>query len=186
MRIVPQETDSTPSELQDPSDFLSTGDMARITGNSLRTVRFYEEAGILRPERRSNGGHRLFSKLELERLRLITNLRAAGLSLDEIRVLLDLKEKSSSPVAASLALIQAVDHQLAGLEERIAVLTHLRDEFIATRTMLKDCKACTDTGFPEACGSCEKLAQRELPASMRVLWGLRPSGADSETKRPNT
>ena len=42
--------------------------MARLTGNTLRTVRFYEEAGILRPDRRSAGGHRLFSQHELERL----------------------------------------------------------------------------------------------------------------------
>jgi MerR family Zn(II)-responsive transcriptional regulator of zntA len=177
MRYVPHVDDLTPSDPHDPSDLLSTGDMARITGNTLRTVRFYEEAGILRPERRSNGGHRLFSKVELERLQLITNLRAAGLSLDEIRLMLDLKEKSSSAVNASSALMQAVDQQLVSLDERIAVLTKLRDELVTTRTFLKDCKACTDTGFPEACASCEKLGNRELPASMRVLWGLRPSGS---------
>jgi len=59
-------------------DLLSTGDMARLTGNTLRTVRFYEEAGILHPERRSTGGHRLFTHAELERLQLISDLRAAG------------------------------------------------------------------------------------------------------------
>lgn len=39
---------------------LTTGEMARQSSNTLRTVRFYEEEGILRPVRRTDGGHRLF------------------------------------------------------------------------------------------------------------------------------
>lgn len=155
-------------------DLLSTGDMARLTGNTLRTVRFYEEAGILRPERRSAGGHRLFNHHELQRLQLISDLRAAGLSLDEIRSLLELKEASNTAATASTSLIGAVDRQLAMLDERIAVLGRLRTEFARTRELLASCRTCTDTRFPEACVSCEKLTSRgELPAAAQVLWGVR-------------
>lgn len=152
---------------------LSTGDMARITGNTLRTVRFYEEAGILRPERRSTGGHRLFGRSDLERLRLITDLRAAGLSLDEIRDMLELKERSRSAVTASTAVLDAVDRQLTTLETRIAALTRLRDELTDARAHLLTCRSCTDTGFPEACGGCEKLPAKSVPVAMRVLWGIK-------------
>lgn len=168
--------DSPPDEAPDATEMLTTGDMARLTGNTLRTVRFYEEAGIVRPERRSTGGHRLFSHFELDRLRLITNLRAAGLSLEEIRVMLELKERSASAASGSSALVDAVERQIATLDERIEALAGLRDELLATRSAMSDCQACTEDGFPEACGSCSKLSARELPKTMRVLWALRPSG----------
>jgi MerR family Zn(II)-responsive transcriptional regulator of zntA len=155
-------------------DFLSTGDMARMTGNTLRTVRFYEEAGILNPERRSAGGHRLFSKIELQRLQLISDLRAAGLSLDEIRALLEVKAKSTTAVGASTTIIAEVDKQLAVLDQRIAVLSKLRTELATARNTLQVCRTCTDVGFPDSCLSCDKLTtQGAVPASLGVLWGLR-------------
>jgi len=152
---------------------LSTGDMARLTGNTLRTVRFYEEAGILRPERRSTGGHRLFSKRELERLQLISDLRATGLALDEIRALLEVKDRGTTAISASTAVVKAVELQLATLDERIAVLTRLRGELGRVRTVLEHCFSCTDSAFPQGCEGCEQLSSKgELPTSVRVLWGL--------------
>ena len=71
---------------------LTTGEMARRSGNTLRTVRFYEEEGILRAVRRTDGGHRLFDEPELERLTLVTDMRSAGLSLDEIKHILEVKQ----------------------------------------------------------------------------------------------
>src|SRR5260221_5999883 len=59
----------------------TTGEMARLSNNTLRTVRFYEEAGILRPVGRTEGGHRLFERPELDRLLLVSDLREAGMSL---------------------------------------------------------------------------------------------------------
>jgi DNA-binding transcriptional MerR regulator len=155
-------------------ELLSTGDMARLTGNTLRTVRFYEEAGLLKAERRSSGGHRMFGRSDLDRLQLISDLRAAGLSLEEIRELLELKQASNSAKSASSAVVDAVERQIAVLDHKLSVLTRLRAELAGARHMLGDCRACTDHGFPDACDGCEKLAARgELPASMRVLWSVR-------------
>jgi DNA-binding transcriptional MerR regulator len=70
--------------------------MARQSGSTVRTVRFYEEAGLIQPVQRTDGGHRLFPERELHRLRLVSDLRAAGLSLDGIRDLLDAKLGASS------------------------------------------------------------------------------------------
>ncbi len=166
---LPERPDDSPKK----DGLLSTGDMARLTGNTLRTVRFYEEAGILEPERRSAGGHRLFSRRELDRLQFISDLRAAGLSLEEIRDLLQLKRASTSACAASQAVIGAIDGELARLDQRIAVLSRLRAELAGARRVLGDCQACTDTGFPEACSACGKLAAHgELPTSLRALWSI--------------
>ena len=55
--------------------------MARLSESTLRTVRFYEQEGLIEPERRSACGHRLFSGRELLKLQLALDLREAGLSL---------------------------------------------------------------------------------------------------------
>ena len=75
---------------------LTTGEMARLSNSTLRTVRFYEEEGILRPARRTEGGHRLFERSELDRLMLVTDMRMAGLSLDDIKAILEVKKAAST------------------------------------------------------------------------------------------
>ncbi len=56
----------------------SSGDLARSTGNTVRTIRFYEEQGLLRPAVISEGGHRRYTEEDLEKLRLIGDLRFSG------------------------------------------------------------------------------------------------------------
>ncbi len=153
---------------------LTTGDMARLTGNTLRTVRFYEEAGILRPAARSAGGHRLFSSRELERLSFITDMRAAGMSLDEIRLLLELKCNADDAKVAACSAIAALDQQIHGLEQKISVLTRLCSELCQARAILQRCKSCSNARlFPDACDECVVVRDEpELPKSMRVLWSV--------------
>ncbi len=73
-----------------PAEF-SSGDLARTTGETVRTIRFYEEQGLLRPSLVSGRGHRRYTEDDLERLGLILDLREVGLSLCEIRTLLELR-----------------------------------------------------------------------------------------------
>ncbi len=159
---------------------LTTGDMARLTGNTLRTVRFYEEAGILRPDRRSAGGHRLFGRRELDRLQFITDMRAAGLSLEAIRAMLEVKDRAENGQAAAEEALTNIDEQITSLDNKIEIFTRLRDELKQARDILQNCKSCTnDRCFPDACNECDVVSKHpKLPTSMRVLWSV---GADSES-----
>lgn len=158
---------------------LTTGDMARLSNNTLRTVRFYEEAGILRPDRRSAGGHRLFSPRELERLQFVTDMRAVGLSLDRIRQLLELKGHAPDGPRAATEICGALAEQIAALDDKIRAFSRLHQELVRARELLQDCRRCAgDNGFPERCDDCDVLqAQQPLPPAMRVLWALG-SGED--------
>lgn len=153
---------------------LTTGDMARLTGNTLRTVRFYEEAGILRPDRRSAGGHRLFGRRELDRLQFITDMRSAGLSLEAIRSMLELKDRSENGQKAAEEALGAIDEQISSLENKLEIFTRLRTELIQAREILMSCKDCTNERcFPDACDECDVVTDRpKLPTSMRVLWSI--------------
>lgn len=65
------------------------GEVAERTGLSHRTIRYYEEMGLVVPSARTEGGFRLYSEADVERLQLITPMKPLGFSIDEIRELLD-------------------------------------------------------------------------------------------------
>jgi len=73
---------------------LRIGDVARIVGTTPRTIRYYEEIGLLPgPPNRLAGGHRLYTEAEVDRLREVMRLRnLLGVSLEELKTLLDAEE----------------------------------------------------------------------------------------------
>jgi MerR family Zn(II)-responsive transcriptional regulator of zntA len=160
--------------------------MARHSNNTLRTVRFYEEEGILRPVRRTEGGHRLFGKSELERLMLVTDMRAAGLSLDEIKQILAVKESAASGGEASKMATKVLAAKIDELREKLQELTRLQDDLMKTSDVMSVCLECHDPRFPLDCNSCARLqAVPNLPRSMRVLWStngrMKGSGGSGES-----
>jgi DNA-binding transcriptional MerR regulator len=156
--------------------------MARLSNNTLRTVRFYEEEGILRPAGRTEGGHRLFEPAELDRLMLITDLRLAGLSLDEIRQILDVKQGATSGADAARIAMRMLGSRIDELGTKVAVLTRLRDDLVRTAGIFAACAECTDgASFPHGCDACPQLGGPEQrPRSMRVLWGVGASAPPVE------
>jgi MerR family copper efflux transcriptional regulator len=81
----------------DQAALLQIGEVAENVGLSLRTVRYYEEVGLVTPASRSEGGFRLYSDADVERLRLLKRMKPLGLSLEEMRELADLIERSELP-----------------------------------------------------------------------------------------
>lgn len=74
----------------------TAGELARWAGVSARTIRFYEEKGILRPRERSDEGYRLYDDSAVLRLQEILMLKYVGLSLEEIRQVLGQGEQMSA------------------------------------------------------------------------------------------
>jgi MerR family transcriptional regulator, copper efflux regulator len=66
------------------------GQVAERTGLSLRTIRFYEESGLVVPTSRSEGGFRLYSADDVARLEVVKRMKPLGFSLEEMRELLTL------------------------------------------------------------------------------------------------
>jgi DNA-binding transcriptional MerR regulator len=97
----------------------SIGDLARRTGLSVRTIRFYSDRGVLPPTSRSPAGYRRYDLDALARLDLIRTLRDLGVDLATIQRVLD-RELSVPEVAAAHA--QALDVQIRTLRLRRAVV----------------------------------------------------------------
>lgn len=121
---------------------LTSGDLARATGNTVRTIRFYEEQGLLRPAEVSDGGHRRYTEEELDRLRLIGDLRELGLSLSDIKAMLDLRAgcDSAAEFAARFHAVLA-DHILQA-QKRIQRLRRVRRELMQARAAVARRLSC--------------------------------------------
>ena len=65
-------------------ELIKIGDLARQTGLSIRTLRYYDEIGLLSPSHRTNAGHRLYESHDIMRLQQIVSLRQLGFSLAEV------------------------------------------------------------------------------------------------------
>jgi DNA-binding transcriptional MerR regulator len=106
----------------------SIGELAERTGVSTRTVRYYEELGLLPGVRRRAGGRRVYGRDEIERLRFIQRLKGLGLSLAEIRELNAVHGIQGSTRQMLLRLEELLERQLADVDHRIDELRALRDE----------------------------------------------------------
>jgi DNA-binding transcriptional MerR regulator len=98
----------------------SIGELARRTGLTVKTIRYYADRGLVGPARRNPAGHRLFEAGDVARLALVRTLRDLGLDLGTIRRLVD-REVGLPEVAAVHA--EALDTQIKTLRLRRAVLT---------------------------------------------------------------
>lgn len=151
-------------------DLLTTGDMARRAQTTLRTVRFYDEAGLLQVAR-GEGGQRLFDEKQLQRLRLACDLREAGLSLAEIKQLFELKAGCRTPKQASDELASRLSEQIDAMQSKIALLRRLREELASTVAVIQECGSCEESGtFPARCDDCEVLDRPDLPRAAKLLW----------------
>lgn len=73
------------------------GEVSERTGLSLRTIRHYEEVGVIGPTERSEGGFRLYTEAETRRLALVRRMRPLGFCLEDVRSLLDVLDRMPEP-----------------------------------------------------------------------------------------
>ena len=144
---------------------LTTGDLARATGETVRTVRFYEEQGLLRPATVSDGGHRRYDESALERLQLILDLRELGLSLQDIRGMLAMREGCRTANEFRGLLRDRLPAHLSRARERIERLRKLEAEL---RQAVQS--VSTDDGDAAAAPCpCDMAARQGAPRIVRVL-----------------
>ena len=80
---------------------MQIGEAAERVGLSIRTIRHYEEAGLVVPSARSEGRFRLYTETDLDRLRVIKRMKPLGFTLDEMRDLLAVLDALGDPATGS-------------------------------------------------------------------------------------
>ncbi|MFD0042471.1 heavy metal-responsive transcriptional regulator [Streptomyces anulatus] len=99
------------------------GELATETGLTTKTIRFYEQVGLLSPPPRTPGGYRDYPPHTVARLAFVRDAQAAGLTLAEIRSVLSLRDSGQAPCTQVGMLIE---EHLAEIDRRIAELRQAR------------------------------------------------------------
>jgi DNA-binding transcriptional MerR regulator len=143
----------------------TSGDLARATGNTVRTIRFYEEEGLLEPSEVSDGGHRRYAAEDLERLNLIGDLRELGMSLCEIRDVLALRKGCSCVAEFATRLEDSLAAHVAEAQKRIERLERVRREIERTLSLVQSHLATADGSVRP----CDLSCGPDAPKMLRVL-----------------
>ncbi|MDO0936754.1 MerR family transcriptional regulator [Streptomyces sp. DG2A-72] len=105
---------------EDGTALFTIGELARATGLTVRTIRYWSDEGALPPVTRSTGGYRLYDAGSVARLELIRTLRELGLGLDDVRKVVSGEQDIASVAATHVA---ALDAQIRSLKVTRAVLS---------------------------------------------------------------
>ncbi|WP_254259303.1 MerR family transcriptional regulator [Leucobacter chinensis] len=112
---------------------IQIGELAERTELSLRTLRHYDEIGLLEPSGRSEGGFRLYTEDDYERLMLIRRMKPLGYSLEQMRDLLRALDATRAENTVGVEAVQLLAEFLTDAEQRRARLEKqlsAADEFI--------------------------------------------------------
>jgi DNA-binding transcriptional MerR regulator len=143
----------------------TSGDLARATGNTVRTIRFYEEEGLLEPAEVSDGGHRRYTDDDLARLTLIGDFRELGMSLCEIRDVLALRKGCSCVSEFAERLEKSMATHIEEAQRRIERLERVRHEIQRTISLVQSHLATGDGSVR----ACDLSCSPDAPKMLRVL-----------------
>jgi len=117
------------------------GQLAEHAGVSQKTLRYYEEIGVIAPPRRMSSGYREYDESSLDRLRFVRAAQAVGLTLGEIREIVAFRDRGEIPCAHVAGLIrQRADE----LDQRI-------EELARMRSVLRGLSRRAETLDPDVC-----------------------------------
>ncbi|KIC19822.1 Cu(I)-responsive transcriptional regulator [Leisingera sp. ANG-Vp] len=102
---------------------MNIGDVASRSGLPAKTIRYYEDIGLIKPHRSANG-YRCFAESDLHKLAFLCRARALGFTIEDCRTLMGLYEDESR---ASADVKQLAQEHLAKIEGKIADLQAMRD-----------------------------------------------------------
>lgn len=104
---------------------MKIGQLSKETGTPVRTIRFYEDKGVLPPPRRTDAGYREYDERAISRLRFVAAAQGAGLRLSEIKGILAVRDRGDAPCEHTIALLVGKRDEI---DSRIKDLKRLRTE----------------------------------------------------------
>jgi len=138
------------------------GELATLTGATTRTLRYYEELGLLEPIRNTSG-QRLYSEDALTRLNFIGELKSGGFSLLEIKAFFESWQDNATGAEASEATMNLVQNKLAEIAELQKKLAKLNDELRGMVGFLMACQSCNRKPSEINCSPCQNHPNEETP-----------------------
>jgi DNA-binding transcriptional MerR regulator len=150
-------------------ELLKIGDFARLADTNLRTLRYYEELGLIHPASRSQGGFRYYRRTDVNRVNLIRDLQELGLHLDRIRELMSARSSGEGREVFFARVRRALEEHDHLLEERMQTLTAQRRRVAQALHKIGECRHCTHSpeqhnNFCQPCGTTGEALPEHLSA----------------------
>ena len=111
-----------------PVTYYQIGELANSVGMSPRTIRYYEEIGLLNSIKRTEGGKRVYTDRDIQRLKFIKRLKHLGLTLSEMHELEDIYQIHRTNRKVLPRLLELLDNHIGKIDERIQNLDRLRED----------------------------------------------------------
>lgn len=113
------------ADLEQQHQTLKIGELSKLSGVGIETLRFYEKSGLLDKPKRTDSGYRMYDAKVLERLTFIKQAQVLGFSLDEIKRIIDERLAGQSPCADVRELVRLRLHEL---DQRMQEMQRYRQE----------------------------------------------------------
>jgi DNA-binding transcriptional MerR regulator len=163
---------------------LRVGDVARLTGKSVRAIHLYEEMGLLNPATRSSGGFRLFDRSAPERVRWIELLHGMGFSLQQMRELLHSWWNAGRGQDAMEELRALFEKKLADTRDAIRRHEQIEKELVQGLAYLEACRRCeSPLAAVNGCTCCKQDHGMESEPALVAGITFAPESA-SRGRRP--
>lgn len=127
---------------------MKIGELSRVSGCSIQTIRYYEKEGLLKSPNRTEGNFRLYDEKALKELEFVKHCRSLDIPLSDIKALLDLKNR---PEESCSSINNLIANQLDLVNKRIKELKALKAELQIMK------KACSTDNTVERCGIIKTL-----------------------------
>lgn len=116
-------------------DYIRIGEMAKKYGVTLRTLRFYEDKGLINPKR--DGSTRLYSRRDNARLKLILLGRKVGFSLRDVKQIMDLYDPKGANTKQLRLALEKSEKQLSRLQKQRSVIDEAINELSSTMSAMR-------------------------------------------------
>jgi DNA-binding transcriptional MerR regulator len=124
-------------DIQDGEEIIPIGDLAISLGLTTRTIRYWEEVGIVESVQRSDGATRGFTPYYVRRLKFIMKLKELGLTIKEMQDLYAAYGEAKQTERMVPRLVEILDEHIDTLDRKMAKLASLRSDIISYRSKLR-------------------------------------------------
>ena len=152
---------------------MQIGELSRRTNVPTKTIRYYEEIGVLPPPERADNGYRNYDPDMIDRLTFVKDAQGTGLSLGEIGYILDLRSKG---VVTCHHVVGLLERHLADLDRHITTLRKTRKKLqaLTERAAVMDPSACTDPNRCQTITSDLTVGDRPRHRAVHLHTGPEP------------
>jgi DNA-binding transcriptional MerR regulator len=119
-------------------EVMQIGELAEMLGITTRTIRYYEEIGVMEAPQRLEGGMRVYAKEDILRLKFILKLKEIGLTLKEMHELADIYRLHKDSDRIMPKLLEFLDEHIQKIDEKINRLASLRKDIADYRVRIAD------------------------------------------------